>query len=212
MIHFYSQIISLENLFKAFDEFKKGKRGKSEVAEYEIESEDNILKLHYQLLDGQYKHSPYVQFKISDPKPRIIHKACAQDRVLHQAVFRVINPIFKKSFIFDSYSSRLKKGTHKSVWRLEKFTKKVSSNYKNPVYAVKIDIKKFFDTIDHRTLFKLLKRKIKCQKTLNLLKMIIESYETKPAKGIPLGNVTSQMFGNIYLDPLDKFVKEKLRF
>lgn len=181
------------------------------MAEFEIESEDNVLKLHYQLLSDQYKHSPYSQFKISDPKPRIIHKACVRDRVLHQAIFRQISPLFEKSFIFDSYSSRLKKGTHKSVWRLEKFTKKIGLNYKNPVYAVKIDIKKFFDTIDHCILFKLLEEKIKCRKTLNLLKLIIESYETKPTKGIPLGNVTSQLFGNIYLNPLDKFIKEKLR-
>lgn len=198
-------------MFKSFDEFKRGKRGKSEVAEFEIESEDSILKLYNQLLKGQYRHSPYFQFKIADPKPRIIHKANVRDRVLHQAIFRQIGPIFEKSFIFDSYSSRLKKGTHKSVGRLEKFTKKISLNYKNSVYSVKIDIKKFFDTVDHQILFRFLKEKIKCPKTLSLLKLVIESYETKSDKGIPLGNVMSQLFANIYLNPLDKFIKEKLR-
>lgn len=207
----YSRISSLENLILAFYEFAKGKRKKAEVAEFEINAEENVFELHRVLQKFSYKHSSYLQFKISDPKPRTIHKASVRDRTLHQAVYRVINPIFERAFIFDSYSSRRDKGSHRSISKLEKFVRSQSKNYKRPIFALKIDVAKFFDSIDHQILLGFLKEKIKCLQTLDLLQEIIESYSLRPGRGIPLGNVTSQLFGNVYLDPLDKFVKHCLK-
>lgn len=213
MIHknLYLQIINLDNLFAAYREFRRGKRNKKEVAEFEINLEENIFALHNELEKFYYKHSKYTCFKISDPKPRIIHKAQIKDRVVHQAVYRILYPLFEKTFIFDSYASRLKKGTHRAVRRLTSFVYRVSQNYKIPCYAVKIDIEKFFYNIDHSVLSNLLKKKISCPQTIWLVEKILESFSTKQGKGLPLGNVTSQFFANVYLDPLDKFVKNNLQ-
>jgi len=120
-------------------------------------------------------------------------------------------PLFDKTFIFDSYSCRKEKGTHKSFNRLVKVARKQSNNYSGSCWALKCDIKKFFHSIDHEILIKLLSQRISDERLMNLLKEIIESFERLSGKGMPLGNLTSQLFANIYLDPLDKFVKHKLK-
>ena len=181
------------------------------MAEFELDLEDNIFELYLDLRNNRYQHSSYFNFKIADPKPRTIHKACVRDRVMHQAVFRSINPVFEETFIFDSDASRVGKGVRKSVFRLDSFVQKTSKNFTRPVYAVKIDVCKFFASIDHQILFQLIKERIACSKTLELISNIIESFSMSSNKGIPLGNVTSQLFGNIYLDSLDKFIKYELQ-
>ena len=131
MVHnLYSKIISPDNLFNAYREFRKGKRARQEVTGFEINLEDNIFSLCDKLTTKKYFHNSYHQFKICDPKPRIIHKAAIKDRIVHQAVYRILNPIFDKSFIFDSYSSRLGKGTHRAVKRLRDFARKISGTWK----------------------------------------------------------------------------------
>jgi len=152
----------------------------------------------------------YKEFSIRDPKPRTIHKATVRDRVMYQAVYRVLYPIFDSTFIFDSYSSRKDKGTHAGIKRLNMFLRKLSRNYSLPVYALKCDIKKFFDSIDHKVLLALLKQRIVCPETLNLLDKIIDSFHKTPGKGLPLGNVTSQIFANIYMNSFDWYVKKDL--
>ena len=147
---------------------------------------------------------------ITDSKPRTIHKATVRDRVMYQAVYRVLYPIFDSTFIFDSYSSRKDKGTHAGIKRLNMFLRKLSRNYSLPVYALKCDIKKFFDSIDHKVLFALIKERIVCKETLNLLDKIIDSFHKTPGKGLPLGNVTSQIFANIYMNSFDWYVKKDL--
>jgi len=130
--------------------------------------------------------------------------------VLYQAIYRVLYPIFDKTFIHDVYSSRKEKGTHAGIKRLNVFLRKLSSNYNKPVYALRCDIKKFFDSIDHEVLINLLKHKIDCTETLSLLEKIIDSFHKTPGKGLPLGNVTSQIFANIYMNSFDWYVKRRL--
>jgi len=207
----FEKITSLENLFLAWQEFRKGKRGKTDVQEFELHLEDNIFAIFEELRSGKKREIYYEQFHITDPKPRIINKTSVAERLIHQAIYQVLMPLFDKTFIFDSYSCRKEKGTHKSFNRLVKVARKQSQNYSGSCWALKCDIKKFFHSIDHKILIKLLSQRISDERLMNLLKEIIESFERLPDKGMPLGNLTSQLFANIYMDPLDKFVKHKLK-
>ena len=207
----FHDIVSVANLLSAWQEFRCGKRKKKDVADFELHLEDNLFLLHEKLLNGSYIPDPYQPFSISDPKPRRIHKATVRDRVLNQAVFRILYPIFNKSFIYDSYSSRQGKGTHIAVSRLFNAVRKVSKNWHSSGYVLKCDIAKFFDSVDHDIQFEFLKNKIKDEQVLILLEKIIQSFEKSKNKGIPLGNVTSQLFANVYLHELDHFVKHTLR-
>lgn len=191
----------------AWQEFSEGKMKKSDVLQFKARLEDNIFELHWELKNKTYQHSNYTAFNVCDPKLRRIHKAIVKDRVLHHAIFRVLYPIFDKSFIFDSYSCRIEKGTHRAVLRLEKFCRQLSCNNHRNIFALKCDIRKFFDSIDQDILLKLIKRKINDIDAIWLIEKIIRSFP----EGLPLGNVTSQIFANIYLNELDQFVKHSLR-
>lgn len=173
----YDSIISLENLFAAWREFRRGKRSKPDVQVFERHVEDGLFALHDDLMTGAYRHGPYKQFHIFDPKHRVIHKACVRDRIVHHAVHRVLSPFFDRSFVFDSYSCRIGKGTHAAVDRLERFARKVSKNWTGPCWVLKCDIRKFFDSVDHGTLLDMLSRRVPCPKTMGLLRTIIGSYE-----------------------------------
>jgi retron-type reverse transcriptase len=207
----FHDMASLSNLLQAWKEFKKGKTSKTDVAEFEFNLEDNLFLLHQELINKIYKTNPYQAFYVYDPKRRHIHKATVWDRVLHQAVFRILYPIFDKHFIFDSYSSRIKKGTHEASKRLFIALRKESMNWRSPIFVLKCDIKKFFDSIDHRILFELIRKKVSDADALWLINEILKSFEKYPDVGLPLGNVTSQLFANIYLNELDQFVKHKLK-
>lgn len=195
----------------AWREFRRGKRNKSDVQQFEFNLEDNLFQLHQELKDKTYQHSHYTTFNICDPKLRRIHKACVRDRVLHHAVFRILYPIFDKGFIFDSYSCRLNKGTHKAVNRLEKFARILSKNNHRNIFALKCDIRKFFDSVNQDILLELVKKKIQDDNAIWLVEKIIKSFEKDKDRGLPLGNVTSQLFANIYLNELDQFIKHKLK-
>jgi retron-type reverse transcriptase len=205
----------VENLFSAWREFVRGKRGKRAVQAFAFAVEDNLFALHADLRAGRYRISPYVSFYISDPKLRHIHKASVRDRVLFQAVFRVLSPIFERQFIYDSFASRVGKGTHAGVGRLEQFLVKASGNRRRTAWALKCDIRKFFDSVDHEILFALIQQCVSDMHALRLIREIIDSYVSARVagnpKGLPLGNVTSQLFANIYLNELDQFVKRELR-
>jgi len=164
--------------------------------------------LHYDLKNNTYKHGEYQQFKINDPKPRIIHKASVRDRLLHHAVYRILYPFFDKTFVSDSFSCRNNKGTHKAINRFRKFNYIVSKNNTKTCWILKCDVKKFFASIDQNTLIEIVQKYINDENIINLLKDIIFSF--KP-NGLPLGNLTSQLFANIYLNELDQFVKHKLK-
>lgn len=173
----FDKIISLENLFLAWREFRRGKRDKPDVQEFERNLEDNLFRLHRELNENLYRHGEYQKFTIQDPKFRVIHKARVRDRVVHHAFFRILYSIFDSSFIYDSYSCRLGKGTHKAVERLDKFVQNMSRNFRKPGFALKCDIAKFFDSISHDVLKSLLARRIADSKVLDLLWIIIESFE-----------------------------------
>ena len=140
--------------------------------------EDNLFGLHNELVKGTYQHSHYISFYVTDPKRRHIHKMIVKDRVVHHAVYRILYSIFDKSFIHDSYSCRINKGTHRAVDHLEKFTRQVSRNYAFSCFALKCDIKKFFASIDQQILLKLIKKKIEDKRTLRLIVEIVGSYQT----------------------------------
>lgn len=195
----------------AWKEFRRGKRKKFEVQQFEFNLEDNLFQLHQELQLKNYQPLPYVSFRIQDPKLRHIHKANIRDRVLHQALFRILYSIFDKGFIFDSYSSRLNKGTHKGIDRLKTFLRKCSKNNRKNIFVLKCDISKFFDSIDHQILLDLIKKKIFDSTTIWLIEKIVKSFEKLPGRGLPLGNVTSQLFANVYLNELDQFIKHKLK-
>lgn len=211
--HIYQQLISVENLFQAWGEFRKGKRKRKDVQVFERDLEDNLFNLHQTLKDKTYQHGSYKSFYVYDPKQRHIHKAFVADRIIHHLLYKYLYLLFDKSFIHDSYSCRLNKGTHKAVKRLENFTRKVSQNYSRSCWALKCDIKKFFASVDHRVLVELLENKVKDEGILWLLLKVINSFHSEfgNGKGIPLGNLTSQVFANIYLNELDRFVKQKLK-
>lgn len=181
------------------------------MQEFQFYLGDNLFRLHEKLRSKTYVHGIYQSFYVRDPKLRHIHKATVEDRVVHQALFRILYHLFNPKFIFDSYSSRLEKGTHAAVYRLEKFARKASLNYQKPIFALKCDIKKFFANIDQQILLNLIKKTINDPDAIWLIEKIIFSFAEAPNKGLPLGNVTSQLFSNIYLNELDYYVKHKLR-
>ena len=207
----YAQIISLENLFRAWQEFKRGKRNKNDVIAFERNLENNIFFLHDQLVEKSYKHGLYKDFYITDPKLRHIYKASIFDRLIHHAVFIVLNPLFEPTFIANSYSCRKGYGAHKGFKKLVLYCRKLSKNYTKNCWALKSDIRKFFDSVDHAVFLEIISRRIQDNDTLLLLRGIIDSYHTSFGKGIPIGNLTSQLFTNIYLNELDQFVKHELR-
>ena len=195
----------------SWSEFRSGKRGKPDVQAFERNLEENLFNLHWELEKGCYRHQPYKSFLIFDPKLRQIHKAEVRDRIVHHAIFRVLYPLFDFTFVFDSYSCLVGKGTHRASKRLENFAKTVSKNYRQSCYFLKCDIRKFFASIDHAKLKELVARRIADTKTLGLIYQIIDSFQVNIGKGLPIGNLTSQIFANIYLDGFDKFVKHELR-
>jgi RNA-directed DNA polymerase len=175
----FNKIINLENLFLAWSEFKRSKTSKPDVAEFELKLEQNIIQLHHDLRKGVYQHSPYKGFYITDPKVRHVHKAVVRDRVLHHAIFNTLNPPFEKSFINNSFSCQIGKGSHKGVETVQKILRKVSRNNTVPCYALKCDVKKFFDSINHNILLEILGRKIKEERTFSLITELIHSYPKK---------------------------------
>src|SRR3990167_9154375 len=158
--HRFEDVIHLENLLLAWQEFLPGKRKKKDVQKFQLHLMDNILALHQDLASGAYRHGGYQQFNISDPKPRIIHKATVRDRLLHRAVYRILYPFFDDTFIADSFSCRKDKGTHRAMERFKRFAYIVSKNNTKTCWILKCDIKKFFHSIDQTILLRLLSERI----------------------------------------------------
>jgi RNA-directed DNA polymerase len=212
LTHKFENIISLENLLAAWREFLAGKRQRNDVQVFESALMDNIFSLHHDLLYHRYQPGGYKAFKGSDPKPRNIHKASIRDRLLHHAIYRLLYPFFDKIFISDSYSCRLGKGTHKAINQFNNYFLKVSRNNKRNGWVLKCDIKKFFASIDHKILLTILEKHIPDKNIMRLLEKVINSFHLKTVgKGLPLGNLTSQLFCNIYMNQFDQFVKHRLK-
>lgn len=190
-----------------------GKRHRSDVQDFSLRLMDNILALHEDLKNKTYKHGDYEHFRISDPKPRDIHKASVRDRLLHHALYRALYHFFDRTFIADSYSCRIGKGTHKAMSRFREFGYRVSRNHTRTAWVLKCDIKKFFASINHDILLRALCGRIADRKTLWLLREIVESFSApgRPGVGLPLGNLTSQLLVNIYMNEFDQFMKHQLK-
>lgn len=207
----FDQIIQFENLMEAAHEAAKGKRFKAPIMRYMANIEEHVINTQNHLIWGSYLPSPHRRFLVYEPKIRTISAPPFHDRVVHHAIHRVIEPVIDKRFIFDSYACRTGKGTHSAANRVQKFIR-ISKRNHGRTYALKADIAKFFNSINHFTLKFVLRKHIKCKRTLNLLDKIIDNSDTDtPGVGIPIGNLTSQLFANVYLNELDQFVKHELR-
>lgn len=202
--HLYEKIYDFENINKAYLKARKAKRYKKEVIEFTKNLEENLIMIHHELMYNMYKTGKYFEFNVFEPKERKIHALPFKDRVVQHAVCNIIEPIFDKIFIYDSYACRKGKGTIAGLLRIRKFVNKLKKN--GPVYYLKCDIEKYFHNIDHEILKNFIRRKIKCKDTLNLINEIIDS----SSQGIPIGNLTSQLFANIYLNALDHFLKDEI--
>lgn len=210
--HKFEDIISIENLLEAWKEFVKGKRGKYDVQEFSSHLMDNIFSLHENLCHHIYTHGAYQVFRIHDPKPRQIHKASVRDRLLHHAINRILYPFFERVFIADSFSCQVGKGTHRALNRFRSLFYKVSRNSTLTCWVLKGDIKKFFENVDHEILLDILRSYIPDEKIIWLLEKVIGSFSsTRLGIGLPLGNLTSQLFVNIYMNEFDQFVKHELK-
>ncbi len=172
----------------------------------------HVFKLQEDLKEKTYTHGGYTAFKISDPKPRDIHKALVRDRLLHHAIYRKLYPLFDRTFIADSFSCRKKKGTHRAMKRFKAFGYKVSKNGTRTCWVLKCDIRKFFASIDQDVLMDILRSYLSDEDTLWLIGRVIESFSSsEKGKGLPLGNLTSQLLVNVYMNEFDQFAKHKLK-
>ena len=190
----------------------RGKKQKNDVIFFQSKLAENLICLHHSLVNYTYKHGVYSAFTISDPKLRNIHRAIVRDRVLHHLIYKEFYPYFDNKFIYDSYSCRENKGALKAVNRFRYFAGKVSKNNTKTCHILKCDIKKFFANIDHKVLLDILSSYIPDKQIIRLLREIIESFcSTCPSIGLPLGNLTSQLFVNIYMNEFDQFIKHKLK-
>ena len=202
----------MQNLLEAWEEFVAGKRGKRDVQEFQLRLMDNLFALHNDLINHTYRHGGYQAFNIADPKPRNIHKASVRDRLVHHAIHRVLYPFFDKGFIADSFSCRVGKGTHAAMSRFRSFAHIVSKNNTRTCWVLKCDIRKFFASVDHGVMIKILKSHIADKDTIQLLEDVVNSFSS-PAQdvGLPLGNLTSQLLVNIYMNEFDQFMKHIIR-
>ncbi len=217
----FEDIVSFPALLKAVQCAAKGKRGKPGITTFLANQEKEILRLESELKSGEYQPGRYKVIEIFDPKHRIVSAAPFRDRVVHHALCAVCNPLMERSFIFDSYANRKGKGAHRAVDRYEKFR----NRYR---YVLRCDIYRYFPAIDHAVLKADLRRLIKCSETLRLADRIIDASNPQELviqffpgddlltpntrrRGLPLGNLTSQSFANLYLNGLDHFCKEVLR-
>lgn len=207
---FFNRITSIENLKLASYKAAKHKKGTNSYLYFRKNEEVNILKIQNELMHETWRCGAYRQFKISDPKERLITAAPFEDRIVHHAIINVMEETFEKKYIFHTYACRKNKGTHAALKYAEKFCNK-------NVFFLKLDVRKYFDTIDHKILKTQLLRLTNESRVQNLFAEIIDSYtseytkQTGAKKGLPIGNLTSQYFANLYLSGLDHYILENLK-
>lgn len=202
----FEHVVDFHNLCAAARRAAKGKHGKRSAAWMLFHMETEVLELQRELNAGTYRPRAYRTFSVSDPKPRTISAAHIRDRVVHHALCDVLEPVFERVAIFDSYACRKGKGSHAAVRRVRHFSR-------SQPYFVKLDIRKFFETVDHGVLKALVRHVVKDPRVLWLVDLFIDhGAPGSPAGiGMPIGNLTSQNFANFYLHPLDHLIKEGMR-
>ena len=224
----YETICSFENLYAAYLEARKCKRYRHEVLRFSANLEEELLAIQRELQSKTYEIGDYHKFIISEPKKRLIMALRFKDRVVQWAIYRQLNPIFDSQFIYDSYACRIGKGTHAALDRLQYWLRKADRTGRE-WYCLKMDITKYFYRVDHATLLRILERKIKDRDLLWLLEKIVNcdreafglpldadiaqgaEVERLTECGMPIGNLTSQMFANLYLNEADQYVKHELK-
>jgi len=221
--HLYPTVVSFENLYLAYKGAARGKRGQPNVAAFDLNLEDNLFQLQRELQARTYCPAAYYSFYIHDPKHRLVSAALFRDRVVHHALVRVIEPIFERSFIADSYANRTGKGTHRALDRAQFFARRYR-------YVLQCDVRQFFPSVDHTVLRGILARKLADRDAMWLVDRIVDSgvgvlseaydmvwfpgddlWAAGLPRGLPIGNLTSQFWANCYLNPFDHFVKRVLR-
>lgn len=207
----FEEITSLENLELAYKQTQKGEE-KYKVAAMKFARDEsyNLQELRNELISRTYEFGEYVRFKVYEPKERVIHAPEYRDKIVQIAISNVIKKVYNRCFIDDSYACIDKKGTHKAVDRVSYFLRKSSWEYGESSYIIKLDIEKYFYTIDRDILKRLISKRIHCKKTLNLLFHIIDSADAIDDIGLPLGNTLSQLFANVYMNELDQYCKRYL--
>ncbi len=219
----WERITSFGNLYTAWQAASLGKRSKPEVATFELSLEPNLLAVQRSLLSGTYHPSGYHSFLIQDPKRRWVSAAPFLDRVVHHSLIRVLEPIYEPTFIDSSYANRKGRGTHLALGHAQQ-------GIQQNAYVLQCDIKQFFPSVDHAILMSILAKKITCQPTLDLCETILASGDkiladeysmtyfsgddllaSERARGLPIGNLTSQFWANVYMNELDQLVKRELK-
>lgn len=203
----YPAIYEFEALYQAYRRARRGKRHRQQVQIFEQDLEGNLIQLQNELIWGTYRTGEYRRFIVREPKERVVAALPFRDRVLQHALVSVIEPIWERRFIHDSYACRPGKGMHRGADRAQAMLREVKRRH-GKVYVLKADISKFFYSIDHAVLKQLIRRRIACRRTLTLLDDIIDS--CGDGVGLPIGNLTSQLSANVYLHELDEFVKHAI--
>ena len=202
----FHQIVEQDNIYLGYRLARKGKTWQDTIKVFEDDLENNLEQIHNSLVSHTFTTSKYETFVVYEPKRRLIYKLPFNpDRIVQHALMNIVEPIWESFFIPDSYACRKGKGIHAGSKRTMEFIRKVGKEG----YCLKMDISKFYPSIHHDILFNIIKRKIKCQDTLNLLEDII--YSLKGGYNVPVGNYTSQWLGNLYLNELDQFAKHELK-
>lgn len=207
----YPQIYDFSNLESAYIKARRGKRFRDEVAQFSFNLESNLIQIQNELIYKSYHTGQYRYFYVRDPKKRLVAALPFRDRVVQHALCNIIEPLFEERFIFDSYACRIGRGTHAGADRVTYFLIKTQNKW-DRVYCLKADIAQYFPSINHSALKKIVQKRIACPDTRWLINEIIDSGGDAAAcpRGLPIGNLTSQLFANVYLDQLDHFVKETL--
>lgn len=204
--------LSLENIWQSWFAFRKGKRATRELHAFQYELERNLRELHEDFNSGAYRHGGYTRFTVCDNKRRQIAVAGIRDRVVHRLIYDYLVPIYDETFIYDAWSCRKEKGLLACIERTQKFLTAHPQSY-----VWRADIRKFFDSVDHAKLLQILARRVCNPKALWLMREVVGSFPTAQRErerefiGMPIGNLTSQIFANIYLNELDRFVKHDLK-
>jgi len=208
----YPSIYDFENLECAYIKARRSKRSQDEVLRFSFNLESNLIQVQNELIYKTFETGRYRFFYVYDPKTRLVASLPFKDRVVQHALCNIVEPLFEPRFIFDSYACRKGKGMHAGANRVTSFLRETKRKWGN-VYCLKCDIEKYFPSINHSILKRVIRRRISCPDTLWLIDEIIDSSGGGDweRRGLPIGNLTSQLWANVYLDVLDHFVKEELR-
>lgn len=208
--HIWENVLEWENLLRAAREASRGKRYRHEVMAFNARLEENLLQLRRLLRARAWKPGKYRQFFVFEPKRRLIHAPVFADRVVHHALVQVVGPYFERRFMFQSFACRAGKGTHAASDYLTAMLRKAAAGG-GPVYALKADVEKYFYSIDHEMLLRVVARTIGDPDALHVLRVLVtQSGCIEGGRGLPLGALTSQLLANVYLDQLDHYIKDTL--